>query len=200
MSEKELATIGMVLGVFIIFGLPILYLIRHKLKIKRVWKQFAEQNNLKHHEGRYPAVSGNIDNRYLEVGSGIGRKPLSGRADYKQLVEFYGWAALNGDVPDGFIAGKKGVLQSKGPIQTESDPFNRKIWADSTDQQAGRAYLTQERQEMLLELIKYDGIVYGPQGDIPAHVILSRSGYKVKLDWLEERKNMLVKAANVLDN
>ena len=199
MSEQELATIGLVLGFFVIFGLPIIYLVRHKAKIKRVWKEFAETNNLNLLEGRYPGVSGSKEGRYMEIGSGVGRKPISGRADSRQVVEFYAWAALNGDVPMGFIAGKRGALQGKGPIQTDSEQFNKKVWADSTDQAAGKAYLTPERQEMLLELIKYNGIVYGQHGDVPAHVMMDRAGYKVKLEWLEERKEVLLRAADKFD-
>ncbi|MEO1052270.1 MAG: hypothetical protein AAFX87_16680 [Bacteroidota bacterium] len=200
MSEKELMAVLIGLGLLAVFALPIIYLVRHKMKIKRVWAAFASQNSLTHEEGRYPVVFGGIDGRVFEMGSAIGRNPASGRASNQQLVEFYGWAEIFGNVPNGFIAGKKGALQGKGPIQTDSDQFNRKVWADSVDKEAGKVYLTPERQEALLALVKYDGLVYGPQGDAPPIVTLSRSGYKVRLEWLEERKDVILKTAKAFDN
>lgn len=198
MSDKELLTILMVVGFVLFFGIPIFILVRHKMKIKRVWKQFADQNNLNIREGRYPSVSGTIDGRELEIGSGIGRK-LSGRADPKAMVEFYGWIKLNDGVPPGFIAGRKGWAQGKGPVRTNSDTFNKKVWADCPDLEAAQAYLTPERIEAIMNLVKYEGYVYGADDSMPAHIGITRSGYKARIEWLEERKNVLLEAAKVLD-
>lgn len=200
MSEKDLMTILIGVGLFIVFGGPIIYLVRHKMKISRVWKALAENSNLTLEEGRFPVVSGKIDGRYFEMGSAIGRKPFSGEASHQQLVEFYGWTEIMGAVPEGFAAGKRGLMQGPGPVQTDSSAFNKKIWVDSVDKSAAKAYLTPERQGLLLELIKYNGEVYGPQGDVKAHVVMNKSGYKVKLSWLEERKNVLLKTAQAFDN
>jgi glycerol-3-phosphate acyltransferase PlsY len=52
MSDKDLMTLLMAVGAFVIFGLPIIYLIRHRMKIKRVWKELAKKYNLTYHEGR----------------------------------------------------------------------------------------------------------------------------------------------------
>ena len=200
MSEQDMMAVLMGLGLLLLFGLPIVYLVRHKMKINRVWKELAEKHNLNHHDGRYPSATGSAEGRYMEIGSGVGRKPISGRADLKQVVEFYAWAAINGlEVPFGFIAGKRGMLQGKGPIQTDNELFNKKVWADSSNPEEGKAYLTLERQEALLEFIKYDGVVYGQHGEEPAHVVMSRAGYKVRLDWLEERKDVLLRTAKAFD-
>jgi len=200
MPEKDLMTILIGIGLFVVFGGPIIYLVRHKIKIKRVWSDFAKGNKLKLEEGRYPVVLGHINGRYFEMGSAIGRKPFSGEASHQQLVEFYGWTEIKGVIPEGFAAGKRGLMQGPGPVQTESSAFNKKIWVDSVDHSAAKAYLTPERQGLLLELIKYNGEVYGPQGNVTAHVVMNKSGYKVKLSWLEERKNILLKTAQAFDN
>jgi hypothetical protein len=116
------------------------------------------------------------------------------------VVEFYAWAVINGAVPEGFAAGKRGLLQGKGTIQTESSEFNKKVWADCKDPEAGKNYITPERQEALLQLVKFNGAVYGKQEDFPAHVLMSRSGYKVRFVWLEERLEVLLKTARAFDN
>lgn len=199
MSERDLMTLLIGLGVFIVLGLPIIYLVRHLMKKKRVWREFAEKNSLNLEEGRFPVASGNIQGRKIHFSHELGRT-LSGEPTGQAVAEFYAWAEIKGDVPEGLVAAKKGWAESSGNVQTESDMFNKKIRADCPNEDSGKVYLTQERQEMLLELIKYDGYVHGPQDSTGAFVVINRSGYKVRLDWFEERLEILLKAATIFDS
>ncbi len=198
MDEQTLGIIGILLFIIVIFVLPIIFIVRHKAKIKRVWSELAEENGLNLELGRWPYLKGELDNRYFEMGSSIGRT-LSGRASSKRVNEFYISADVKGNVPEGLIAGKRGMLQTAGPVQTDNEEFNKKIWVDCPNHEATKKYLTIERQNALLTLSKYEGVLKGKEDGKSAFVFNSRTGYKVKKEWLEEIKQAFLDAAAKFD-
>jgi hypothetical protein len=197
MDERTLATIAVVLFLLVVFGLPIFYLIRHKAKIKRVWTELAENNDLELQMGRWPSVHGEQNGRHFEMGSAVGRT-ASGSAALDRVNQFYVIADVAG-VPADLAAGRRGRLQGAGPVQTENADFNKRIWVDCPDKQAAGAYLTPPRQAALMRLATYDGVLRAGEGGEPARISLLRDGYKVRLDWLEERRAAFVEIAEALD-
>jgi hypothetical protein len=196
--DPSMESIGILVFIFVIIGLPIIYLVSKRAKIKRIWSELAEENSLEAKLGRWPNIQGEVDGRFFEMGSAIGRT-LSGRATLNQLPQFYVNANVKGNVPEGLVAGKRGMLQQAGPVQTDNIEFNKKIWVDCPNKEAAQTYLTKERQEVLLSISKYDGTLRGMEDGNPAIVFLSRDGYKLKKEWMDERKNAILDAAKILD-
>jgi len=191
-------SIGILVFIFVIIGLPIIYFVRVRAKTKRIWSALAEENGLEAKLGRWPHIKGEIDGRFFEMGSAIGRT-LSGRATLNQLPQFFVNANVKGNIPEGLVAGKRGLLQQAGPVQTDNIEFNKKIWVDCPNKEAAQTYLTKERQEVLLSISKYDGTLRGMEDGNPAIVFLSRDGYKLRKEWLDERRNAILDAAKTLD-
>jgi hypothetical protein len=197
MDDRTLGILAGAAFVLVVFGLPILYLVRHKAKINRVWAELAQNNGLQLKTGRWPSVHGQQDGRNFEMGSAIGRT-LSGRASSQRLNQFYVSVGVAGSVPAGIVAGRRGRLQGAGPVKTQNAEFDKKVWVDCPDKQAATAYLTPERQAALQRLASYDGVLRADEGG-RAQISLLRDGYKVRSNWLEERRAAFVEIAEGLD-
>ena len=198
MDAEGLRTILIGLTLLLAVGLPIVWIVRQKARTRRVWTEFAEKTGLRLELGRWPKVEGELEGRSFLMGSAVGRT-ASGGASLNQVNQFYIGADIRGPVPESLIAGKRGRLQGAGPVQTNNPTFDKKIWVDCPDRAAALAYLTTQRQEALLRLAKYDGILKGRDGARSAVIEHVQDGYKVKLDWLDERRREFLAVAGILD-
>jgi hypothetical protein len=171
---------------------------RHKRIIRETWTQFGEKNGLTVTLGSYPKASGTIEGRSFSVASDMGRD-VNGRPQMNAVVQFQLRVGLNGPVPPGLIAGKRGGLQKPGPVQLGDADFDRHCWVDCPDPAAARAYLTPERMAVVRKVAKENAVILGKTAKIEAMVAMTQTGYKTRLDWFEDLRQRFMQIAGELD-
>jgi hypothetical protein len=188
--------IGGLVGFFVLVTAA---LVRHKMNIRRVWTQLAEKHGLELRLGPYPGVHGTLGGRTFEMGSDIGKKLLTRRADIKAVVEFYVRIGMLTPHPPGLIAGKRGFMDGAGPVQTGEAEFDKRCWVDCPDKEAAARWLTPVRRAAVRVIADAGGVFIGGGEGQPPLVGLTRTGYKVKFEWLEDLRARLTGAAEAID-
>jgi hypothetical protein len=115
------------------------------------------------------------------------------------VVQFQIKAAINGNVPQKLVAGKRGALMGSGDVQTGDPEFDKKIFVQCPDQAGAQAFLTPQRREALYRVAKLGGVVMGPTEETYAMVARSQPGYKVDFDWLDGKVQEYTSIAKELD-
>jgi len=183
------------------FGLLVVIValvVAQKRKIRETWTAFAQKHGLELTLGAYPVARGTIEGRSFHMGSEVGRT-AGGRAAPRRVVQFQIRVGILGPVPPGLIAGKRGMLQGGGPVQTGDAEFDRLCWVDCPDVEAARAFLTPARRAAVSKVAEAGGVVVGKTPNSEAMAALTRTGYKVSVEWMDELRDRFVSAARALD-
>jgi hypothetical protein len=198
MDQQTLAVAAVAVVFIIVFGGFIWWVIRQKRRIREAFDTFSQAHRLEVQRGSFPTALGDVDGRFFSIGAKVHRTP-SGRPQLQQVPDFWVQAGVQGDVPREMVAGKRGAMQGKGPVQTGDSEFDKKVWADCPNVEAARDFLTPERRRALIDVVALGATFVGPGDDNISMVYRKTRGYTPKLEWLEERFNEFMSVARSLD-
>ncbi len=190
-----LAQVAVIAAFVLVFGGGFYGVFRHKASIKRTWKEFAEAHGLTLTEGALPQVSGTLEGRAFTMGASGG----GAKQGVPTVVGFTISAGINGTVPAGLVAGKRGWSQGPGPVQTGDAGFDKAVWIECPDRAAALAWLTPARRAALLEVAELGAVALGPAQGQPARVARQQEGYKARREWFEDQRARFLKLAAALD-
>lgn len=179
-------------AVVLLFVGGIYYLVRQKMNIRKSFEGFAEAHGLRYDHGRYPRVTGTVDDgREFSMGS-FQALDDRGRPRNDLPVEFRIRLALRGTLPQGLETGRKGMLDGS-PMTLGDAAFDKKVWFTCEDEEAARAYFIPERRQAAIDLADMKG------GVAEGAVWIRRSGFKPRQAWMEDHFQNALSAARALD-
>ena len=199
MNQQTLASIAVAAGFIIFFGGFAWWVVRKKRSIREAFEKFSQAHGLEVQKGSFPTALGEVDGRFFSIGAKVHRTPASGRAQLQQVPDFWVQAGVQGDVPEGLVAGKRGALKGAGPVQTGDAEFDKKVWVDCPNVESAKAFLTPERRKTLFEVAALGAVFVGPSDDNIAVVYRKTRGYTPTFEWLESRYNEFMSVAERLD-